>query len=344
MPQSHEAVFDPTLPSRMLADLESGSGALVLEEPGTPPSSHRFLRQRALSGTATMGVVLAVVATLAQVADWWLVLPVAAIGPMALQPWNAIDRRNSPTDWRVLRLAWGPLISWLAPLGTGGLGAWAACQIWPHYFFLLEATDVGVTHVMGRDRLVSLADLGDAERARLSRVRAVREQVEEAQRLLAPAFDGTLVLMTLREQEWMLATRMGEMAPLAAEVDHLDVAAATDRVRQAMRPQAEVVAAARRADEAVIERIEEYARPVERAILAHREWEQIQQLADNTDAYPGLLARAEAGGTADDLAGAPALDRDFGLEAARLAREDLTTQAVGANAWLLKALRGDQGR
>lgn len=316
----------------------------MLEEPGTPPSSHRFLRQRALSGTVTMGVVLAVVVTLAQVADWWLVLPVAAIGPMALQPWNAVDRRNSPTNWKVLRLAWGPLISWLAPLGTGGLGAWAACQIWPYYFFLLEATNVGVTHVIGRDRLVSLADLGDAERARLSRVRAVREQVEEAQRLLAPAFDGTLVLVTLREQEWTLATRMKEMAPLAAEVDHLDAEAATDRVRQALRPQAEVVAAARKADEAVVERIEEYARPVERAILAHREWEQIQQLTDNSDAYAGLLARAEAGRPADDLAGAHDLDGDLALEAARQAREELTTQAVGANTWLLNALHGDQAQ
>ncbi|MEV5576408.1 hypothetical protein AB0L06_40800 [Spirillospora sp. NPDC052269] len=328
----------------MLVDLESGSGALLLDEPGTPPGSHRFLRQRALSGTVTLCVVLAVVVTLNQLASWWWVLPAAAVGPMALQPWNTTDRRNSPTNWKMLRLAWGPLISWLAPLGSGALIAWVICQIWPYYFFLLEATGVGTTHVVGRDRVVFLADLGDTDRARLSRVRAVREQVEEAQRLLAPAFDGTLVLMTLREQEWMLATRMKEMAPLAAEVDRLDAEAATDRVRQALRPQAKVVAAARRADEAVIKRIEEYARPVERAVRAHREWEQIQQLTDNTDAYAGLLARTMAERAADDLTETRDLAGDLGLEAARQAREELTAQAVGANTWLLNALGGSEDR
>lgn len=150
--------------------------------------------------------------------------------------------------------------------------------------------------------------------------------------------------MALREKEWRLALRMREMAPLAAEVDRLKAEAATDRVRQALRPQAEVVAAARRTDETAIKRIEEYARAVDGAIRAHREWEQIQRLADSTDSYAGLLARTEAEGTTDGLAAVHDLDSDLTLEAARQECEELTAVAMEASAWLLDALRSGESR
>jgi hypothetical protein len=299
-----EMVLDPTLPDAVLTDLGSGSGSLLVAEPGTPPRSHRFHRQRALSGAVTFCVLGTVIVTLDQAAGGWWAWPAALIGSLAYLPWNAADRRSNSDD----------------------LVARCAVMLFPWAWF------------------PDPADLGGIERARLSRVRAVCERIEEAQRLLAPAFDGTLVLMALREEEWRLAARMREMAPPAAEVDRLKAEAATDRVREASRPQAEVVAEARKTDEAVIERVERYARPVEGAIRAHREWEQIQRLADSTDSYAGLLARTEAEKTTDGLAGAHDLDGDLTLEAVRQARQDLTAGAMEANDWLINALRGSEAR
>lgn len=335
-------VFDPTLPAAVLADLGSGSGSLLVAEPGTPPRSRRFRRQRALSGVATLCVLGTVIVMLDQKAGSWWAWQAALIGSLAYLPWNAADRRSNSNDL-VARCA-VMLFPWAWFPDPAGLVVCALLQLLIYGSFVAEDGTGGVTHVVGADRLVSLADLGEIERARLSQVRVVRGRIEEAQRLLAPAFDGTLVLMTLREEEWRLAVRMREMAPLAAEVDRLNTEAATDRVRQALRPQAEVVAAARKNDKTVIKRIEQYVRPVDGAIRAHREWEQIQRLADSTDSYAGLLARTEAEGTTDGLDGVHDLDGDLTLEAARQAREELTAVAMEANAWLLNALRSSESR
>lgn len=335
-----ETVFDPTLPTAMFTDLSSGSGSLIIAEPGTSPRSHRFGRRRALSGAATLCVLGTVIVTLDQVAGTWWAWPAALIGSLAYLPWDAADRRSNSDTW------WGAapmLFPWALFPDPAGLIVCAVLQLLVYGGFVAEGRG-GVTHVVGRDRLVSLADLGQVERARLSRVRAVCGLVEEAQRLLAPAFDGTLVLMTLREEEWRFAARMRKMAQLAAEVDRLNAEAAADRVRQALSPQAEVMAAARRDDKAVIKCIEQYVRPVEGAIRAHREWEQIQRLADRTDSYTGLLARTEVEGITDGLAGVHDLDGDLALEAARQACEELTAVAMAANTWLLDALRSSEGR
>ncbi|RSN53369.1 hypothetical protein DMH08_27515, partial [Actinomadura sp. WAC 06369] len=197
------------------------------------------------------------------------------------------------------------------------------------YAIFLAFGTRGVTHVVGRDRAIDPADLGPVERARLADVRRARERVAEAGRLLAPAFDAAPVLAALHEAEWAMAARMRDRAPLVAEIDDLAANAATDRVREALRPKAAAVAAARRADAEVIAEISAYLEPVDDAVRAHREWEQCLRAAD-----AALPPDAPA-----SLAGHPDLARDAGLEAVRLAREELTARAVESNARFLGALR-----
>lgn len=72
-----EMVFDPTLPAALLTDLGSGSGSLLVAEPGTPPRSHRFRRRRALSGAVTVCVLGTVIVMLDQVAGGWWAWPAA---------------------------------------------------------------------------------------------------------------------------------------------------------------------------------------------------------------------------------------------------------------------------
>jgi hypothetical protein len=57
--------------------------SLLVAEPGTPPRSHRFRRQRALSGAVTLCVLGTVIVTLDQVAGGWWAWPAALIGTLA---------------------------------------------------------------------------------------------------------------------------------------------------------------------------------------------------------------------------------------------------------------------
>ncbi|GLY72163.1 hypothetical protein [Actinoallomurus iriomotensis] len=309
-----DLVFDPALPAAMLADVRSGSGELLVTGPGTPPGSHRFRRQRVMSGALTWCVVIVSVGTLEHVTGGWWAWPAGVLGALTFLPWNAVDRRRDREP--VVAGSVAMLFPWALFPGLAGLAVCAFLLLMVYAGFVADCGG-GTTHVVGRDRVVSLADLDEAERARLSRVRAARERVEEAQRLLTPGFDGTLVLTALREEEWGLATRMREMTPHAAE-------------------------AAGRADETVIELVEQYVRPVERAIQAHREWERIQRAAGGDEAHAGLLARAEAGSRSEDTAEPSDLDGDLTLEAARRACEELTAEAMRANVWLLNALHGGE--
>ncbi|MBE1532087.1 hypothetical protein [Actinomadura algeriensis] len=328
-------VFDPLLPEGMLARLRAGEDALVLDRPGTAPGSYRFLRQRLVVGAVVF--CLAVAATeLARRAGgtgWGAAAGIAAA--FAYVPVNASDRRATALQSAgLIGCFFGVWAVWaiiMAEAFGSVTGPFGVLHGFAFAIFLAFGTR-GTTHVIGRDRAVDTADLGPVERARLAEVRDARERVAEAGRLLSPAFDAAPVLAALHEAEWTMAARMRDRAPLAAEIDDLAATAATDRVREALRPGIDAVAAARRADARVIAQISAYLEPVDDAVRAHREWEQSLRIVDAAD----LAAEATPGFT-----GHPDLTCDLELEAVRLAREELTARAVASNAVFLDVLRAD---
>ncbi|GGV22834.1 hypothetical protein GCM10010182_51390 [Actinomadura cremea] len=328
-----QMVFDPLLPDAMLARLRAREGALVLDRPGTAPGSHRFLRQHLLVGAAVFCCAVAVIDLVQRAGGtgWGAAAGIATA--FAYVPANAADRRATAAASAGLIVCFFGIWAVWAIVMAEAFGSVTAPFGILHGFafaiFLAFGTR-GTTHVLGRDRAIDPADLGPVERARLSDVRHARDRVAEAGRLLAPAFDAAPVLAALHEAEWAMAARMRDRAPLAAEVDDLAATAATDRVRDAPRPRAEAVAAARRADARVIAQISAYLEPVDDAVRAHREWEQCLRIADGP-ARPADASR--------EFAGHPDLTGALGLEAVRLAREELTARAVASNALLLDVLR-----
>ncbi|QFG23399.1 hypothetical protein [Actinomadura sp. WMMB 499] len=326
-------VFDPLLPAAMLARLRAGEGALVLDRPGTEPGSHRFLRQRLAVGAVVFGCAVAAteLARRAGGTGWGAAAGIATA--FAYVPVNASDRRATAlASAGLIGCFFGIWAVWAIVLAEA-FGTVTAPFGILHGFafaiFLVFGTR-GTTHVIGRDRAIDPADLGPVERARLAEVRDARGRVAEAGRLLAPAFGAAPVLAALHEAEWAMAARMRDRAALAAEVDGLSANAATDRVRSAPRPRAEALAAARRADARVIAQISAYLEPVDDAVRAHREWEQYLRAVDGA-AHP---AEPSPG-----FAGHPDLTGDLGLEAVRLAREELTARAAESNAAFLDVLR-----
>lgn len=329
-------VFDPLLPAGTLARLRAGEGALVLDRPGTAPGSHRFLRQRLLVGALVFACAVAAVEAVRQAGGTGWASAAGIAAAFAYVPANASDRRATALQsagligcffgvWAVWAIVMAEAFGTVTvPFGILHGFAFA--------IFLAFGTR-GVTHVVGRDRAIDPADLGPVERARLADVRHARERVAEAGRLLAPAFDAAPVLAALHEAEWAMASRMRDRAPLVAEIDDLAANAASDRVREALRPKAEAVAAARRGDAEVIAQISAYLEPVDDAVRAHREWEQYLRAVD---------AALPADATPAGLAGHPDLTGDLGLEAVRLAREELTARAVESNARFLDVLRAGE--
>ncbi|MCY9783876.1 hypothetical protein KIK06_08225 [Nocardiopsis sp. EMB25] len=190
-------------------------------------------------------------------------------------------------------------------------------------------------YVVPADRFVDPAELGYEARGRLRRIQDACDRVVEAQRLI-PDFDAWPALVVLLEQEWLVARDLARIAPLAEEVGRLAAEAASDRVREAIRPREKVVKAANRQVNRRLGRVAKYMRPVDAALTAHREWEQLSHLAGGTEDYADLLARGgsgPAGPLPHDLHG------DRALRASRAAIEGHVREAHEAAAWLTSAVR-----
>ncbi|WP_412792092.1 hypothetical protein [Streptomyces sp. MS06] len=342
-------VFDPSLPADVLTGLRSNTAELYEAAPGTEPRFHQLRRERIAAGAVVWCLVVAVTSVAAYAAGPVLAWVIGMLGVFAYVPWNAVDRRANING--VLAIQGLLSLPLFLPLGISfvilpdlspgtAILRLAVLGLLPYGTFVGPGrlTPGDRACVVGRDRFVRLSQLSYKECQLLRRVQSAYERVAEAQRLLAPAFDAGEVLKALHEQAWRLASRMAELAPLTREVDRLSKEAATEHVRASLRPQAEAVAAARAADAAVVRSIEDYIHPVDRAVRAHREWEQIHRIADLADSGAALSALAQVDAVAENRIPAPDLESDLGLEAARLARQELTAEAMSANTRLLDAL------
>ncbi|WP_116246684.1 hypothetical protein [Nocardiopsis sp. FIRDI 009] len=190
-------------------------------------------------------------------------------------------------------------------------------------------------YVVPADRFVDRARLGHGARGKLRRVQDACDRVARAQRLI-PAFDGRSALVVLREQEWLVACDLARIAPLAEEVRRMEAEAVSDRVRAATHSRARAVEAANRQVDRRLDQIAAYVRPVDAALTAYREWEQLSRLAEDTDDYTDLLAHSgsdPAGPLPHDLR------REDALRAARSAFEERVREAHEAADRLASAVR-----
>ncbi|GAB2507927.1 hypothetical protein [Nocardiopsis aegyptia] len=332
-------VFDPMLPQDLVRHLRKHPEDLTPVEPGTPAGRRRPRRGRALVGAlALVGSLALVVAVEAWFGRWWALGTGFASLFCYVPPRGDVKRVATPLVLGACTIfPW-----WIWALALSGTWAWLPFAfLHPVLFGLFVNWAPAREFHVPRDRYVLPEELAHPEQDRLERVRSVIGTVQEAERLLSSGFGGTDALLVLREEEWRLAESMRRIAPLAAEIDTLASNAVSDRVRRAMRPQVAVLAEARGAHRAAVERVEAYVRPVEEAVAAHREWEQYRRLAAGGDGYADVLAETR-GRDHGALAGAPGLTADPALETARRELSRRTGRAAEANTWLLRAVRGQR--
>ncbi|TDE24013.1 hypothetical protein [Actinomadura sp. 6K520] len=342
-------VFDPLLPPDMLARLREARSYFCPAEPGTAPVTRHPRRERLRRGAVPFAGAAAVIVAL-EVAGMPLAALVAGVIGLFLYvpprlPPGAPREKPFAIDvfWWIVGGGW---MLWallcIALLAAGVFSPQLLLLHVARYVHFVIRLPKGPLDFVPPEHFVDLTELGPIERTALGAVQDARNQVAEAQRLLGGAFDGTEALMVLREEEWGLAARLRRLAPLSREVDELTASAASQRVLDAMAPQRAVVDQAR---EAVMDRaadIERYIRPIDAAIRAKREWEQILHLERSVDGYADVLAEAAA-----DVPGAIPDGADPGggtaLEAARRTLEARIGEAVQANRWLLDAARRAAG-
>ncbi|MEV2274478.1 hypothetical protein AB0I72_02725 [Nocardiopsis sp. NPDC049922] len=330
-------ILDPTLPEAIHRAVREKPDSLIATEPGTAPvgRGHRF--GRAVRGVAVLVLSIALMITVQYLyGRWWSMAAGCASLFLYLPPRPEEDRlRNALRTGASTILPW-----WIWAIPMSSFGAWFPFGILHLVTFNSFVGGAPKQEVrVPRDRFVLPSEIARADRDRLRRMREVIGTVERAQTVLTPGFDGRDALLVLREEEWRLAESMRRIAPLAREINDLDGRAASHRVREAMRPQIAVLDEVRAAHAAAVDRAESYIGPVKRALTAHEEWEQCQRLAASGGAFADVLAETR-GRDHGSLAGAPDLESDTALQAARLTLTRRTDEAAEANAWLLNAVRG----
>ncbi|MFJ9557030.1 hypothetical protein ACIRPH_24745 [Nocardiopsis sp. NPDC101807] len=146
-----------------------------------------------------------------------------------------------------------------------------------------------------RQQFVVLADdLTEADRALVAEVQRTIDLVSDARADLGTdALDTDRALAVLREQEWRIASLLARQRELRRAHARRWQRASSPRVREALRPQREHLGAVEDAVRARVAQITEYGVLVERAVAAHREWEQCQEAVDSTADY--LDHRVSAG-------------------------------------------------
>ena len=329
-------VFDPTLPMAGHAGLRAKTVHVRAEPPGTRPLVLRTARERLLMGAIPFTVALVLMA----VCDFALDMTglSVAVGFLLLFPYVPLHLSEKGIKDEMTSLGAGLFWS-LWGVGLSALGTAILPFLFVHglRYGLFVMSGEKVEFVLPRDRFVDPRDLGYEARRRLCRVQEACLRVEEAQRLI-PDFDGRSALTVLREEEWLVARDLARMAPLTEEVADLRADAASDRVRAALRSREAAVAEADRVVRRRLGRIEGYMRPVDAALTALKEWEQLSRLAAGGDAYTDLVAHTAAGPSGDlahDLAG------DHALRAAEAAIRAHVREAHEAATLLTSASRAD---
>ncbi|GAB2508953.1 hypothetical protein GCM10026982_39220 [Nocardiopsis aegyptia] len=329
-------VFDPTLPMAGHPGLREQTVHVRVEPPGAPPFVRETRRERLLMGAVPFAVALFLMALCDFVLDMTLLS--VAVGFLLLFPYVPLHLSEKGIKGELAALGGG--IFWsLWGLGLSAMGGAFFPFIFVHglRYGLFVVLGKWVEFVVPRDRFVDPRDLGYMARGRLRRVQNACRRVEAAQRVV-PDFDGRSALTVLREEEWLVARDLARIAPLTEEVEGLRADAASDRVRAALRSREAAVGAAERVVDRRLERIEDYLRPVNAALTALKEWEQLSRLSVGGDAYDDLIAHA-AGGPSGELA--HGLAGDHALRAAEEAIRAHVREADEAASRLASASRAD---
>lgn len=106
--------------------------------------------------------------------------------------------------------------------------------------------------------------------------------------------DPDRALAVLRDEEWRIAGILARQRTLRRDHLRRRQRAESGRVREALRPQREYLAAVEDAVRRRVDSIREYGRMFDHALAAHREWVQCQEALDSTPDYARHLADAEA--------------------------------------------------
>ncbi|MFV2195975.1 hypothetical protein [Nocardiopsis sp. LOL_012] len=143
------------------------------------------------------------------------------------------------------------------------------------------------------DLVLTAEDVSDADHPRLAAVQRVIALVERARDEIGDAsLDAGRALAVLRDQEWRIASLLARQRELRRAHLRRWQRAASPRVREALKAQREALDTVDGAVRVRVEQITAYGTAVERALEAHREWEQCQEALDSMDEYTDHLASA----------------------------------------------------
>ncbi|RKS05755.1 hypothetical protein DFP74_1366 [Nocardiopsis sp. Huas11] len=329
-------VFDPTLPMAGHAGLRATTVHVRVGPPGTRPLVLRTRRERLLMGAIPFVTALVLMAVCDLALEWTALSVLMGFLTLFLY----LPRRLSEDGIRGEPAGLGGVV--FLSLFAAGMSTFAGALL-PFLLVHLYRYALFVLHgkpfefALPRDRFVDPRGLGYEAERKLSRVQDACRRVEEAQRVI-PDFDGRSALTVLREEEWLVARDLARVSPLTEEVAGLRAEAASDRVRAALRSREAAVGAAERIVDRRLSRIERYMRPVDAALTAYREWEQLSRLSVGGDAYDDLVAHT-AGGPSGDLA--HGLDGDHALRAAEAAIRVHVREADEVASRLTSASRAD---
>ncbi|WP_304453530.1 hypothetical protein [Nocardiopsis sp. YSL2] len=150
-----------------------------------------------------------------------------------------------------------------------------------------------------RTAVITPDDISEVDHVHLATVQSVIARVEEAEAVFrgGDSLDTDRALSVLRDQEWRIAALLARQRELRRAHLRRWQRAVSPRVREALKPQREHLHAVEEAVHARVAQIAEYGRLVERAVDAHREWEQCQEALDSTAEYADHAASAAFLGT-----------------------------------------------
>ncbi|MFD3686589.1 hypothetical protein ACFWTE_17415 [Nocardiopsis sp. NPDC058631] len=171
-------------------------------------------------------------------------------------------------------------------------------------------------------------DLTEADRALLAEVQRTIDLVSDARvDLGADALDTDRAVAVLRDQEWRIASLLARQRELRRAHMRRWQRAVSPRVREALRPQREHLGAVEEAVRARVAQITAYGVLVERAVAAHREWEQCQEAVDSTADYVDHRVSAGCLGTVS----AHVSELSDTAESARRVRDERVERVLGAD-------------
>lgn len=142
-------------------------------------------------------------------------------------------------------------------------------------------------------------DISETDHVHLATVQCVIARVDEAATVFSgkDSLDTDRALSVLRDQEWRIAVLLARQRELRRAHLRRWQRAASPRVREALKAQREHLHTVEEAVRARVAQIAEYGHLVERAVQAHREWEQCQEALDSTAEYADHAASAAFLGT-----------------------------------------------